>query len=258
MRRKKIKLTTFAWYMVLLTGIFQILTFILDQAVIQKQEETRMAYFERSNNMEKRSTLLEQSRRLNKSLRSTDDLIFIITSSKLSENRKQFLYFSALFDQTRLMEDIFRDDLIEKQFSKKTIKAADNQDENKVKDLNYVEYFKTLVEDNHKLSENIEYTISINSEYYHRNGEIFLVNGKKFTLVEVIQPFVEHNFYYLGMFLTDINNLLIDVNSQLLEDNKKIFKINEIKQLYLLLGVIAQLLSLFFLALLFRHLLIKY
>ena len=160
MRRKKIKLTTFAWYMVLLTGIFQILTFILDQAVIQKQEETRMAYFERSNNMEKRSTLLEQSRRLNKSLRSTDDLIFIITSSKLSENRKQFLYFSALFDQTRLMEDIFRDDLIEKQFSKKTIKAADNQDENKVKDLNYVEYFKTLVEDNHKLSENIEYTIS--------------------------------------------------------------------------------------------------
>ena len=86
--------------------IFQILTFILDQAVIQKQEETRMAYFERSNNMEKRSTLLEQSRRLNKSLRSTDDLIFIITYSKLSENRKQFLYFSALFDQTRLMEDI--------------------------------------------------------------------------------------------------------------------------------------------------------
>ena len=47
------------------------------------------------------------------------------------------MYFSALFDQTRLMEDIFRDDLIEKQFSKKTIKAADNQDKNKVKELNY-------------------------------------------------------------------------------------------------------------------------
>ena len=70
------------------------------------------------------------------------------------------MYFSALFDQTRLMEDIFRDDLIENNFQK-TIKAADNQDKNKVKELNYVE-IKTLAEDNHKLSENIEYTISIN------------------------------------------------------------------------------------------------
>ena len=37
------------------------------------------------------------------------------------ECKKDFLYFSGLFDQTRLIEDIFRDGYIKKIFSKKII-----------------------------------------------------------------------------------------------------------------------------------------
>ena len=46
MRRAKGKLSTFNWMLVLLAGIFQISTFILDQIVIQYEEDFRKTNFE--------------------------------------------------------------------------------------------------------------------------------------------------------------------------------------------------------------------
>ena len=45
--------------MVLLAGLFQVLTLILDQIVIQKQDENRRMTFERSSSLEKRNLLLK-------------------------------------------------------------------------------------------------------------------------------------------------------------------------------------------------------
>ena len=135
--------------MVLLAGLFQIFTLVLDQIVIQKQDEHRILSFERSSSMEKRNLLLDTNNRVLNSYKSNDFLVFILSASNISTEKKDFLYFSGLFDQTRLIEDIFRDGYIKKIFSKKTIRAADRNTypDFKFKDYNYVEYSNLLAED---------------------------------------------------------------------------------------------------------------
>ena len=65
MRRGKGKLSTFNWMLVLLAGIFQITTFILDQIVIQYEEDFRKINFEILSKSESRSAYLKMNNRVN-------------------------------------------------------------------------------------------------------------------------------------------------------------------------------------------------
>ena len=252
-------LNKFSWSMVLLAGLFQIFTLVLDQIVIQKQDEHRILTFERSSSMEKRNLLLDTNKRVSNSLKSNDFLIFILSASNISSEKKDYLYFSGLFDQTRLMEDIFRDEYIKKIFSKKNIRAPDRDTfpDFKYKDYNYVEYFNLLTEHNHELSDQIAENMTNDSEYYHVDGKILLFeDGKKEKTSDVIQSFVQHNIYYLDKFNSTVLEELNDIENSIRSITEKLYINNSSRQIYLLSGVSTQLLSLFFLLLLFRDLLI--
>ena len=252
-------LNKFSWSMVLLAGLFQIFTLVLDQIVIQKQEDHRVMSFELSSSMETRNILLNTNKRVTNSYKSNDFLIFILSASNISSKKKDYLYFSGVFDQTRLMEDIFRDGYIKKIFSKKTIRAPDRDTspDFKFKDYNYVEYFNLLTEHNHSLSDQIAENMSNNSEYYHVDGKILLFeDGKKEKTSDVIQSFVQHNIYYLDQFNTAVLEELMKIENNIRSINDNLYKNNSARQIYLLSGVSTQLLSLFFLLLLFRDLLV--
>lgn len=252
-------LNKFSWSMVLLAGLFQIFTLVLDQIVIQKQDEHRKMTFERSSSMEKRNLLLDTNKRVSNSYKSNDFLVFILSASNISIEKKDFLYFSGLFDQTRLMEDIFRDGYIKKIFSSKILKAPDRNTypDFKFKDYNYVEYFNILTEDNHKTSDQITENFSKDSEYYYVDGKILtLEDGTKLKTSEVIQSYVQHNIYYLDQFNTAVLEELENIENNIRIINDKLYNNNSSRQIFLLSGVSTQLLSLFFLLLLFRDLLV--
>ena len=257
MRRGSLK--RFSWIMVLLAGLFQVLTLILDQIVIQKQDENRRMTFERSSSLEKRNLLLNTNNRVVTSYKSNDFLVLILSSSNISQKKKDYLYFSGLFDQTRLMEDIFRDEYIKKIFSKKTLRAynRDLNPDSEFKNYNYIEYFNILIKDNHETSEEIKENFSRNSEYYYVDGEILtLDDGRKLKTSEVIQSYVQHNIYYLDEFNRAVLEELISLENKIRLINEDLYENNSSRQIYLLSGVSTQLLSLFFLLLLFRDLLI--
>ncbi len=250
------KLNKFAWKMVLFAGIFQVLTVVLDQTVIQKQDDLRSLTFKKSSDFEKRTILMSTNSRIITSFKSNDFLVFILSASELSREKKDFLYFSGLFDQTRLMEDIFTDGYIKSIFSEKKLKAADRSDELKIKEYNYVEYFKMMIDENHLMSDAVNENAKIDSEFWHVDGEIFMLDGKKLKISEVIQPTVEHNMYYLAQFNKILLKEIVKIEKEISNNSLKIYEINSSRQTFLLIGVCTQLISLFFLILLFRNLLI--
>ena len=111
MRRAKGKLSTVNWMLVLLAGIFQITTFILDQIVIQYEEDFRKINFEILSKSESRSAYLKMN---------TGLVIFCLLLKiqffsylhQIFQRIKKFYYFSNIFDQTRPMEDILNDKMV--------------------------------------------------------------------------------------------------------------------------------------------------
>ena len=98
---------------------------------------------------------------------------------------------------------------------------------------------------------------SRNSEYYYVDGEILtLDDGRKLKTSEVIQSYVQHNIYYLDEFNRAVLEELISLENKIRLINEDLYENNSSRQIYLLSGVSTQLLSLFFLLLLFRDLLI--
>ena len=53
----------------------------------------------------------------------TKILIFLLPFNNFSKDKKKYLFYSSVLDQTRLIEDIFRDGSIKKAFLNKTIEA---------------------------------------------------------------------------------------------------------------------------------------
>ena len=72
----------------------------------------------------------------------------------------------------------------------------------------------------------------------------------------MIQSYVQHNIYYLDEFNTAVLEELISIENKIRLINEDLYENNSSRQIYLLSGVSTQLLSLFFLLLLFRDLLI--
>tara|TARA_B100000780_G_C21007829_1_gene403459 strand:+ start:160 stop:912 length:753 start_codon:yes stop_codon:yes gene_type:complete len=246
-RRNKGKLNKFNWRLVLFAGIFQIITFVFDQAAIQYEEKNRAVNFKILSLSESRSAFLKMNNRVNDFLLAFENSVFFVTSSNFSSNKKKYLYFANVFDQTRLMEDIINDFMVKDALKVKTIEAGDLDDpEYKTKIYKFEEYIRILIDNNHWLTEEI--TKDSNSDFESQPGIFNPVE-------DVIRAHVEHNNYYLHDLLNVLATLNIESSSKLkdLINNSSI--IESRKQLMLLTGVVSQLFSLLFLLILFRNIL---
>ena len=96
MRRRKGKLSRFNWILVLFAGIFQILTFVFDQIVIQYEEDYRKINFEILSKSESRSSYLKMNNRVNDFLLASENEIFILSSSNFSNEKKRVIIFQIL------------------------------------------------------------------------------------------------------------------------------------------------------------------
>ena len=135
----------------------------------------------------------------------------------------------------------------------KKITAADRDDENlNMKDFSYEEYYRLLIRDNHWLAEELEKDSNFEIKYTLKEGGEELVS----SALETIRSYVEHNNYYLQKLLDAMAELGIKASSDLDNLINESSKIENRKQLLLLLGVSSQLISLLCLLILFRRLLI--
>ena len=217
MRRGKGKLTTFDWILVLFAGIFQILTFVFDQIVIQYEEDYRKTNFEILTKSESRSSYLRMNNRVNDFLLASENEIFILSSSNFTNEKKKSYYFSSIIDQKRLLENIIGDKMV----------ISDLKDR-------YGD-FRQLVNENNLLINEAEKDFS---NLQLNSVELFLQNNLQ-SLLDIMAE--------LGMNSSlELNKLLI-----------KASKIENQKQLMLLMGVVFQLLSLLSLLVLFRRLLLS-
>ena len=247
MRRGKGKLGKFNWRLVLFAGIFQIITFIFDQAVIQYEEKNRNVNFQILSLSETRSAYLKMNNRVNDFLLAFENSVFFVTSSNFSSNKKKYLYFANVFDQTRLMEDIINDSMIKNALSSKTIEAGDLDDPDyKIKVYKFEEYIRILIANNHWLSDEI--TKDPDSGFEGADGKFYAVE-------DGIRAHVEHNNFYLHDLLNVLATLNVESSIKLRELINNSSLIESRKQLMLLSGVVAQLFSLLFLLILFRNIL---
>ena len=247
MRRGQGKLSSFNWKLVLFAGIFQIITFVFDQAAIQYEEKNRDTKFKILSVSESRSAYLKMNNRVQDFLLAFENSVFFVASSKLSSDKKKYLFFANVFDQTRLMEDIINDFMVKKALESKTIEAGDLDDPDyKLKNFKYETYIRTLIENNHWLSEEIS---------KDSDGMFEGEPGKWYPAEDGIRAHVEHNNYYLNDLLNVLAKLNVEASIALKElvNNSSIIETR--KQLMLLLSVVAQLLSLLFLLILFRNIL---
>ncbi len=220
MRRGKGKLSTFNWMLVLFAGIFQILTFVFDQIVIQYEENYRKTNFEILSKSESRSSYLRMNNRVNDFLLASENEIFILSSSNFSNEKKKSYYFSSIIDQKILIENIIEDKMV----------ISDLKDR-------YSD-FRQLVNENNLLINEAKKDFS---NLKLDNVELFLQNNN-LNLQNLLDIMAK-----LGM------NSSVELNKLLIKSSK----IENQKQLMLLMGVVFQLLSLLSLLILFRRLLIS-
>ena len=247
MRRSKGKLSKFNWRLVLFAGVFQIITFIFDQVVIQYEEKNRNINFQILSMSESRSAYLKMNNRVNDFLLAFENSVFFVTSSNFSSNKKKYLYFANVFDQTRLLEDIINDSMVKKSLSSKTIEAGDLDDPDyNLKVYKFEDYIRILIDNNHWLTDEISKDPDSGFE-----GQ----DGKFYPVEDGIRAHVEHNNFYLHNLLNVLAELNIESSEILKELINNSSTIESRKQLMLLSGVVAQLFSLLFLLILFRNIL---
>lgn len=252
MRRAKGKLSNFNWTLVFFAGVFQILTFVFDQVVIQYEEKLRKVNFDIITSSESRSAYLSMNNRVNEFLLAFQNTVFIVSSSTFSEDKKKFYYYSNIFDQTRLMEDIINDQMVIEGLKDRTIEATDTSSEElNQKKFAFAEYFQKLIDDNHWLTGEIEKDPNFIVVFTDKDG-----NDTESSALETIKAYVEHNNLYLQDLLNSMAELGIKASKDLNIQIKESSTIENRKQLMLLLGVVFQLLSLLCLLILFRGLLL--
>jgi hypothetical protein len=251
MRRAKGKLSNFNWTLVFFAGLFQIFTFVFDQVVIQYEEKLRKVNFDILANSEGRSAYLSMNNRVNDFYLAFENTVFILSASNFSENKKKFYYFSNIFDQTRLMEDIINDDMVIDGLKDRKINATDTDNsELNQKTYSFAEYFQYLIDQNHWLTGELEKDPNFVVNYTDQNG-----NETESSALQTTKAYVEHNNLYLQDLLDAMAELGIEASNNLDLLINESSTIENRKQLMLLFGVVFQLLSLLCLLILFRSLL---
>ena len=212
--------------MVLLAGLFQIISYALDQGAIQVDEKVREYQYQMVSVSENRSAYLRMNNRVGTFLKVFEDVIMFSKASNFDDNTLRFLYFSIIFDQTRLLEDILNDNIVKEDFKNKEILI----DKKKIK---YIEAFNKIIDFNHNLSTEIEKDPNLSTDYILYN--------------------VTYNNEYLNDMITDLGDQGDITVKKLKILTKNVSEIQLLKQKLLLTSVTTQLISLLFLLVLFRN-----
>jgi hypothetical protein len=212
--------------MVLLAGLFQIISYALDQGAIQVDEKVREYQYQMVSVSENRSAYLRMNNRVGTFLKVFEDVIMFSKASNFDDNTLRFLYFSIIFDQTRLLDDILNDNIVKEDFKNKEILI----DKKKIK---YIEAFNKIINFNHNLSTEIEKDPNLSTDYILYN--------------------VTYNNEYLNDMITDLGDQGDKTVKKLKILTKNVAEIQLLKQKLLLTSVTTQLISLLFLLVLFRN-----
>ena len=212
--------------MVLLAGLFQIISYALDQGAIQVDKKVREYQYQMVSVSENRSAYLRMNNRVGTFLKVFEDVIMFSKASNFDDNTLRFLYFSIIFDQTRLLEDILNDNIVKEDFKNKEILI----DKKKIK---YTEAFNKIINFNHNLSTEIEKDPNLSTNYILYN--------------------VTYNNEYLNDMITDLGDQGDKTVKKLKILTKNVSEIQLLKQKLLLTSVTTQLISLLFLLVLFRN-----
>ena len=212
--------------MVLLAGLFQIISYALDQGAIQVDEKVREYQYQMVSVSENRSAYLRMNNRVGTFLKVFEDVIMFSKASNFDDNTLRFLYFSIIFDQTRLLEDILNDNIVKEDFKNKEILI----DKKKIK---YIEAFNKIINFNHNLSTEIEKDPNLSTDYILYN--------------------VTYNNEYLNDMIRDLGDQGDNTVKKLKILTKNVSEIQLLKQKLLLTSVTTQLISLLFLLVLFRN-----
>ena len=262
MRRESGKLSSFNWKLVLMAGIFQILTLIFDQIVIQYEEKNREFNFNLLSETEQRSAYITMASRVGNFSSSFDDINQIIIGSNFTKDKTKYLFYTILFDQTRLIQDIFRDRSVIRKFSNKTIKAENLErleslgldglnkkggPEITYETYYYVSFYFELVQRSFDLTDIIENEPTFTAEL--DAGRI------KVDVNYLLQIQTEFNTNYLHVLNSDLIDASRSSEKKIDDINNNIASIQSNKQIMLLSGVAFQLLSLLCLLILFRNIL---
>jgi hypothetical protein len=206
---------------------------------------------------------------------------WIISATKFDNNLKRFFYYSMIFDQTRLLEDIVNDDSIKKYFKDETIfmnvpieknnkpesgtkTGTDIETAHEVdkllreidqlftteiegkkhvfKPVNAIEVINEIIKAAHLFTEEINKKLNIDPDYYSEDFKT-LVSGFQHVLNST-----NHNLFNV------IKKERKNVSTQIEEASK----LGLLKQKLLLYSVFVQLLSLLFLLFLFRNISIQF
>ena len=219
-------LNKFSLYMVLFAGLFQIISYALDQGAIQVDEKVREYQYQMVSVSENRSAYLRMNNRVGTFLKVFEDVIMFSKASNFDDNTLRFLYFSIIFDQTRLLEDILNDNIVKEDFKNKEILI----DKKKIK---YIEAFNKIINFNHNLSTEIEKDPNLSTDYILYN--------------------VTYNNEYLNDMIIDLGDQGDKTVKKLKILTKNVSEIQLLKQKLLLTSVTTQLISLLFLLVLFRN-----
>ena len=258
MRRGYGKLSNFGWLMILVAGVFQIITLVLDQAVIQMEEKNRMNYYNLTKNNELRLGYSEIARRADDINLSHSNILWINDPASFKREKKENILFQILFDQSSLMDDMFRDDDIKKDFKDKKIKLRYTDNSGKFEERDYKRHFDGLIRMSLYIANKTDENRKYKSEFWHQpSGKIRMENGKKITTVEVLRRFIGENSWFINKFVVDLMETIDQIEIKIDKINKEIYKISQEKQILLLFGFVAQLLSIFCLIILFRSFLKK-
>ena len=246
MRRKKLGI--YGITLVILAGLFQLITLSLDQVVIQLEEDNRIISDKISKKNKEKEFALENNRRIGEIIRSSHFQSLIISSFDFENQYLEYgNYMKTYFSRNSMKsnKNVLRDVLADEQ----TLQTLCDK---KFKDIipkNEIEYvpdhvLKTNVCDQFTY---ILKTLSSRIEYFD--------NYNKIENWDVIQQDLGYVEYYLDILLKYFGMVGDQLFESLYVLNNDQYVINQNKQLYLLFSMVSQLISFLFLLLLFRRIL---
>ena len=247
MRRKKLGL--YGITLVVLAGLFQLITLSLDQLVIQLEEKNRVINDKISKNSYEQQFYLESNRKIGEILRDSSFRSIIVTSTNFGKDNEIYenyfkyqSYHSVLKRNNLLLRDIFSNESIRINLCGKKFRDIINRDQ--------IQFMSDEILDDDICKRYDMIILAINGWLIYLNNNE--VEDLKFPKVLEL---VDYNEYYLDFLLKYFGSMEDKKIENLKDLNNNQYEINQNKQLYLLFSMVSQLLSFLFLLLLFRRIL---
>ena len=236
MRRKIIN--KYSWFLILFTGIFQILGFILDQYAIQTEDNIRETQYTYISHSEDRTSLLSINNRLGSFSVSHNKIDFLFNSSKLDrETIFQFKYYMLRDQSLILINQLLSEEMINNYIDKNLLsKLKKNYDQSNI-------------------------IIAQTQSFILINNFLIKLSEDKINELNSLENLLDKIINDNDDLLSDINEKIVvsgqELETPLGEITIKLSKLLLKKQRLLLFGILFQLLSLFTLLMLFRVIIIN-